>query len=240
MSNLLKFKTIIVAASLIAFVADPTAAQSTANNQLQFSSAKHNFSADEISVILAEFEIQSALAQYEGKGAAAILAQTSGGAKFVISLLGCDNPVEGVRCGGAVIYTATSNAGIAYDDINSFNASSNVTIAVNVAEQNVILFGRQLFFAGGVGRDNFKYITELFLRDMQNFMDDRVAAGTAVSFNGAPAMTGKTDNIASSGGAVTFSATQISIGDVDGYALSAAIANTWQVSFAPSGTPTGE
>jgi hypothetical protein len=240
MSNLLNFKAIIVAASLIALVAAPAAAQSTANSQLQSSSAKHHFSASEVSAILSEFAINSALAPYDGNGSATLLAQTSGDAKFVISLFGCENPADGNQCTGAVIYTATSNAGIAYDDINRFNASTNVTIAVNVAEQNIILFGRQLFFAGGVGRDNFKYITALFLRDMQNFMDARVAAGTSVSLNVAPAPTGKTDNVAGSGDTITFGAKPVSIGGAAGHALSAAIANTWQVSFNPPSTATHE
>ncbi len=238
MSNLLNFKTILAAASLVAILTGAATAQSAANNQLQSSSAKHHFSAGEVSAILAEFAITSALAPYDGNGSATLLAQTSGDANFVVSLFGCENPADGSRCVGAVIYTATSNAGIAYDDINRFNASTNVTIAVNVAEQNIILFGRQLFFAGGVGRDNFKYITALFLRDMQNFMDARVAAGTSVSLQAAPATKGKTDNLAGAGDTITFVAKSISIGDV--HALSAAIANTWQVSFDPPSTLTDE
>ncbi|VAV99521.1 hypothetical protein MNBD_ALPHA05-1562 [hydrothermal vent metagenome] len=240
MSNLLKFKTILALASFCTLLAGTAAAQSAANNQLQSSNAKHHFSAGEVSAILAEFEIQSALAPYDGNGSATLIAQTSGDAKFVVSLFGCENPADGSQCGGAVIYTATSNAGIAYDDINKFNADSSVTMAVNVAEQNIIVFGRQLFFSGGVGRGNFKYITALFLRDMQDFMDLRAAAGTSVSLNVAPAAAGKTDNVADAGDMPAFAAKSISLDDVDSHVLSAAIANTWHVSFNPPSMPASE
>ncbi len=233
MSNLLSFKAILAAASLIAILAGPAAAQSTANGQLQSSGAKQHFSAGDISSILAEFGIATTLTPYNGQGAATIIATTTGDAKFVVLLIKCANPAEGSQCAGAVIYTATANAGIAYDDINSFNADSNVTMAVNVAEQNLIVFGRQLFFSGGVGRDNFKLIIELFLTDMQEFIDARTAAGTAVSLNVAPEAAGKTDNVAGAGDTITFVARSISTGAVDDHALSAAIANTWQVSFNP-------
>ncbi len=233
MSNMLNFKVILATASLITLLAGPATAQSTANSQLQSNSSKQHFSAGEISSIFAEFAIATKLLPYEGQGAATIIAQTSGDATFVVSLFNCVNPADGTQCGGAVIYTATSNSGIAYDDINSFNAVSNVTMAVNVAEQNIVVFGRQLFFSGGVGRDNFKFITALFLTDMQEFMDARTAAGTSVSLNEAPATTGKTDNVAGAGDTVTFVARSISSGAVDDHALSAAIANTWQVSFNP-------
>jgi hypothetical protein len=234
MSNLLNFKAILAAASLIAILAGPAAAQSTANSQLQSSSAKQHFSAGDVTSILAEFAISTTLTPYEGQGEATIIATTTGDAQFVVSLFKCANPAEGAQCAGAVIYTATANAGIAYDDINSFNAVSNVTMAVNVAEQNLIVFGRQLFFSGGVGRDNFKLITALFLTDMQEFMDARTAAGTAVSLNVAPAEArGKTDNIAGADDTITFVARSISMGAVDDHVLSAAIANTWQVSFNP-------
>jgi hypothetical protein len=239
MSNLLNFKTILAAASLVTMLASPAAAQSTSNGQLQSSSAKHHFSAGEVSGILAEFAINTALAPYDGDGSATLLATTSGDARFVVSLFGCENPADGSQCGGAVIYTATPNAGIAYDDINRFNSVSSVTMAVNVAEQNLIVFGRQLFFVGGVGRDNFKYTFELFLRDMQNFMDGRAAAGTSVSLNDAPAAA-KTANVAGAGDTITFVAKQISIGAVDEHTLSAAIANTWHVSFNPPSTLTDE
>ncbi len=236
MSNILNYKTILIFGSLITLLAGPATAQTAVSNQLQSNSAKHHFSASEVSALLAEFEITTTLAPYTGEGAATILARTSGDARFVISLFKCDNPEDGTQCEGAVIFTATSNAGVAYDDINSFNASTNVTIAVNVAEQNIILFGRQLFFAGGVGRDNFKYITELFLRDMQNYMDAQAAVGTSVSLNVAPAAVHKTDNVVSTkeadvSDAVVFVAKRTPNGGANDYALSAAIANTWQVSF---------
>ncbi len=213
----------------------PAAAQSTANGQLQTTGLKDKFSAGDISAIMAEFEIATSLSPYEGNGAATILAETSGGARFVISLFNCDNAMDGAGCQAAVIYTGIPNAGVAYDDINAFNAAADVTRAVNLPEQNIILFGRQIFFSGGVGRDNFKFISALFLTDMQRYVDSLTAPGTSVSLKMDPSADGKTGNVTSEGARIEFIAKSASLADVADHALTAAIANTWQVTFTPPG-----
>jgi len=235
MANLLNLKAALACLSTFALMTGPAAAQATSNSQLQTASVKDKFSVSDISAIMAEFEIATSLSPYEGNGSATMLAETSGSARFIISLFNCDNPEIGSGCQGAVVYTGIPNAGVAYEDINTFNANADVTRAVNLPEQNIILFGRQIFFNGGVGRDNFKFVSALFLTDMQRYVDSQTAAGTSVSLKVDPSANGKTSNVIGDGDRIEFIAKSVSLADAVDHALTAAIANTWQVTFTPPG-----
>ncbi len=231
MSKLLNLKAALALLSAFAMAAGAANAQSTANGLFKAGAVKEKFSVSDVASIMAEFQITTTLSPYAGNGAAAVLAETSGGARFVVTLFECDDPAAGVGCAASVVFTGAPNAGIAYDDINAFNASANVTRAVNVAEQNIIIFGRQLFFAGGVTRAYYKNTVEYFLIDMQGFIQSQAAAGTAVSLKSLPGAKGKTDNVAGGSDSVEVIARAISRVEANDHALSAAIANTWQVRF---------
>lgn len=227
----LKLKAALGGVLCCAQAAQAAGAQNSANSQLLSSGLKETFSAADVSAMMAEFDIQTALEPYEGDETATLAAATDGGAKFWISLFQCDDPTTGGNCRGAALFTGLSNAGVSYDDINSFHSQANVTRAVNLSEQNIIIFGTQIFFSGGVGRDNFKYVTALFLTDMQRYVDGKTESGTLVSLDIAPSDRSKVGNVTQAADEAPPDASAIRF-DVE-HALSAAIANTWRVSFEP-------
>lgn len=232
MDKSLNLKAAVGGLICCAVAAAPAAAQNTSNNQLLGGGLKETFNAADISSMMSEFSIQTALAPYAEDETATVIATTEGGARFWISLFQCADPTTGVDCGGAAIFTGLSNAGVSYEDINSFHSDANVTRAVNVSEQNLLIFGTQIFFTGGVGRENFKFVTELFLHDMQTFVDGKAAVGTLVSLGVAPPSGGKVDNIVKADGDAAQPAALPAGYSVD-YALAAAISNTWNVRFTP-------
>ena len=228
MYKALKVKAAIGAAAGVLWAS--TAFAQAANSQLMGGGLKDSFSASDVISILSEFPLESALQPYEGDNTATVLASTPGGARFLISLFQCEEPQTGAGCSGAAIFTGFSNAGVTYDELNDFNSDANVTRVVNVSDQNIIIFGTQLFFNGGISRANFKFVTELFLSDMQNYVETKSEAGTSVSLKTAPAERGKIGNLTSSAEAPAlppFLRTGLQVDD----ALDAAISNTWDVRF---------
>ena len=156
-------------------------AQSSANTQLMSGSLMEAFSAVDIQSMLSELEISSARQPYVGDGTASMLATTPGGATFVITMLSCTNAAEALGCKQALVYTGVSNVGVVFDDINTFHTNADVTRAINVPQHDILVFGIQIFSQGGIGRENFKFLTALFLGDMQEFFQSQRTAGTSVS-----------------------------------------------------------
>lgn len=183
MGKSLKLKATLLATCIAVSAVTGAAAQSASNSLGQLAGLTETLSAGDISSMMSQYSITTQLAPYEDNGAATIIADTSGGARFLISLFDCADPVAGTECKGAATYTAFSNAGYAYDDINQFNTQANVSKAVNVAETNVVVFGMQRYFKGGVSQDNVSYGVVLFLQDMQTFLDGRTASQTQVSLD---------------------------------------------------------
>ncbi len=212
-----------------AIVAAPAFAQNTANSQLLGGGVMQKFSASDVASMMSEFGIQTSLAPYDGSEAATIVAKTSGGAQFFISMFTCDNLAAGTGCQQALVYTGTSNAGFAYEDINTFNGNADITKAVNVAAQNIIVFGAPIYARGGIGRDNFKLLAALFLNDMQRFVDSQSATAASVSLTSPPPAGGKLDNI----GAEREPApdTPYYRASLTEHMVSAAVSNTWKVKF---------
>ncbi|MEM8772900.1 MAG: hypothetical protein AAGD92_14730 [Pseudomonadota bacterium] len=232
MARVLKLKAALAAIGLCWGAQSTALAQNTANSSFQISEMKDAFNASDYAEMLNALSIEATIAPYEDNDAATLLAETPGGGRFLISLFSCADPAAGLRCQGAATYTAFSNAGLAYDDINTFNSLANVAKAVNVAEQNVVIFGVQRFFNGGVTKENLLYGTQLFLLDMQNYISAQDATSTSVSLQlGATEnstgksenLTGRTESSSSVTGVVgVFSPT---------HAVGAAIANTKNASF---------
>ena len=217
------------ALSLAPFSAGDASAQSTSNSQLSAGGLISNFSADDVGSMLADFQIETALTDYTGGPSATMLAATSGGARFIISLLACEDVAAANGCQRAVIFTAVSNAGFAYQDINDFNMSADVTKAINVAEQSIVIFSAPIYSGGGIGRENFKLLTALFLNDMQNFSDAQNSSAAEVSFGIAPKAGDKLTNL---GGTPSSAATPLGIdATMIDEATSVAVANTWKVKF---------
>lgn len=227
----LNLKAAIGGAACLALAAQAAAAQNTANSQLADSGLKETFSAADVSAIMADYSIQTTLVPYRGDALAVLAATTPGGATFRIALFLCDDPATGATCKAASMFTGLSNAGVSYDDINTFHTEANVTKAINISEQNIMIFSTQLFFGGGIGRDNFKLITELFLTDVQRYLDGKTATANTISLNAAPPDGGKADNMVQARDDEARPVASMIGFDVD-HALSAAIANTWDVRFA--------
>ena len=145
--------------------------------------------------MLADFNITATLQPYSGDGTGSMIARTDGGAMFVITMMQCSDPAAATGCTQAVVYTGLSNSGVAYDDLNTFHTNSNVTRAVNIPDQQMIVFGTPIFTQGGIGREHFQLLTALFLRDMQQYVQNQMAAGTSVSLTVQPDEGGKADNV---------------------------------------------
>ena len=204
-------------------------AQNTANNQLLSSAVMHKISATDVAGMMGDFGIQTELTAYSGGDIATVVATTSGGARFFVSLMVCDDASTATGCERLLIFTALSNAGMAYEDLNTFNGNADATTAVNVAGQNIIMFGARVFSRGGIGQDNFKLHTALFLNDMQNFVNGQAASAASVSFNAPPKMDGKLDNL--NGAQAAAENPPLYRAGLEDHALSGAIANTWKVRF---------
>lgn len=229
--NIDRVFAVLAAGALGALGAGTTAqAQSTSNGQLFGGGVMSKFSASDVSSMLGDFEIATSLVDFEGGDSATMLAETSGGARFIISMKTCDNLATATGCERAMIYTAIPNAGFAYEDLNNFNLGANITKAMNLAEQNIIIFGTPIYARGGIGRDNFKLLAALFLNDMQKFSEAQNAAAAEVSFGQGPKPGGKLDNIGSGDMAAQDTAPLYSA-SMKEHALSAAIVNTWKVEF---------
>jgi len=227
----LKLKAAIGGAVFCALAGHGASAQSASNSQLINAGLKHSFSASDVIQMMQEFPLQSALQPNEGDETATVLAMTPGGARFLISLFQCEDPVEGSECKGAAIFTGYSNAGITYDELNDFNSGANVTRVVNVSDQNIIVFGTQIFFSGGIGWENFKFVIELFLSDMQNYVETKATLGTAASLKAAPENRDKIDNLTRRAEAQSAMPPFLRTNYEIDAALGAAISNTWDVSF---------
>lgn len=227
--NYLRFMAQGAACALL--VTMPAAAQQGANTQLAAPTLLQNFGASDVSSMLAEFNITAALQPYSGDGTGSMIARTDGGAMFVITMMQCSDPAAATGCTQAVIYTGMSNSGVAYDDLNIFHTNSNVTRAVNIPDQQMIVFGTPIFAQGGIGREHFQLLTALFLNDMQQYIEGQIAAGTSVSLEGQPDKGGKTDNMTADSSEYLGSS-QLKLASLP-HALKAAVSNTQYVNFLP-------
>jgi hypothetical protein len=224
MLNQLKF--LGFAASLA--IAAPAMAQSP-NGVLE------TVGANDVSAMLADFGIASEVKNAAPGQAPAILATTEGGAKFLIGFFDCAQPTAAAGCKQAMVSTAQSSAGIAFDELNSFNGNANVTTVVYDSSNQILIFGRNIFMTGGIGRDNFKAQVYLFLADMQEFMNGRRASAKSVSLKVQPELNSKISSITV--GDHSPMATRIGISQDASVEIGMAISNSLDVNFTNGSTP---
>ena len=181
-----------ILAGLAGVVAFGTAAAQTANALPGKKAAFESLSAGEVAEMLAEFDMTTELRGSQTPGRSpAVVATLNTGAKFLIGFFNCDDMANAVGCKQVMISTAQPVAGAAFEDLNSFNGVSNVTTVVYESGNQLLLFGRNVFVPGGIGRDNFKLQVALFLNDMQTFVNSRQGSAASVSFNKKPSLKSK-------------------------------------------------
>ena len=152
-----------------------------------------SISATDVADIFKELQITTQMRQQgalPGNGSASpiMMASTPGGGKFLVIFQQCANPAEAAGCRQTTISTAQAGTNLVFDDLNHFNGGSSVTTAVYDAANQLLVFGRNIFVPGGVGRENYKLQTLLFLNDMARFANGRSGSATSVSFTPPPAL----------------------------------------------------
>lgn len=206
-------------------------------------------SAADIEAMLAGYSVttQRGPTSVEG-GVVSIVATTPGNAQFFITLINCSDLAGASGCPILATFTAWSNSGLSYDDLNSFNSKADVTKAVNVAEQNLVVFRTQQFLQGGVTKANVADGIVRFLGDMQQFVEERRVAGTQVSakvetLQAAPSKISGTDRAQSAAKLIEENIARLSAAQSSGpvinersvmiveEAVAAAIGNTADVQF---------
>ncbi len=232
MCNLLKTKAAFAAAVLGATAVQ---AQPTSNSQL-LAPAKmiEKVSVADITGFLEPLGIAVAPLDEGDDEAYTIMATAETGGQFLVTLFGCADPAVGQGCEGVSSYAGFSNAGLAYDDLNRFNTESNVSKAINVADQNAVIFGVQQYLSGGVSADNMQFVIVLFLTDLDRFMvgqeaeEENPQTSVSLSADDDEAMQPKTRNLLSNDDAQATAA-------FGPYSLSGAVAsainNTGDVRF---------
>ena len=160
------------------------------------------FSASEVSSLLAEYDIATEMRASNQPGRSpALVATLSTGAKFLVGFFSCADGAAANGCTQVMISTAQPVGGVEFDDLNNFNGVSNVTTAVYEPNNQILLFGRNIFTQGGVTGENLKMNVALFLKDMQTFVNTRQTGAASISFNKAPQMRSKITSITADGAA---------------------------------------
>ncbi len=168
----------------MAFSAAPALAQ-------QGGALSDSIGAAEVSSMLSEFSISSELRANPSGGSPSLIATTAGGAKFLIGFFECADAAKPAGCKQVMISTAQASGGVAFEDLNSFNGQSSVTTVVYEPTNQILIFGRNVFLPGGIGRENFKLQIALFLGDMQQFVEGRRNTAKSVAFGQSPNMKSK-------------------------------------------------
>jgi hypothetical protein len=227
------WKFIAVAAALAAFCgagAAPAAAQQTSNGMLSGGSGTimSLISASDVASMMTELGVTTEL-KAAADGSPYLLAAAGGGGRFVFRFFGCESAVQATGCRNTIVTAALPSAGVSYDDLNNFNGASVVTTAVNIPEQQIIIFGRNIIILGGHSRDLFKGTVYLFLRDVDSFASSRSSAASVSFSKEAPARS-KISGV-QGGGAEKGPTEVFGVSDLQAD-ISAAIANTNDIDFA--------
>ncbi len=187
-------------------------------------------SATDASAMLAEFGFTSELRTATGAASPSLVATTDGGAKFLIGFFDCADAAKPSGCKQIMVSTAQASGGVDFDDLNSFNGQSSVTTAVFEPANQILIFGRNIFVPGGIGRDNFKLQVALFLNDMQGFIEGRRAGAKSVSLMKSPDLKAKIDSL-TGGEGVADEARRLMISTDGSAEVEIAINNSFDVNF---------
>jgi hypothetical protein len=185
--------------------------------------------ATEVAQMLAEFGFKSELRSASGAASPSLVVTTDGGAKFLIGFFDCADAKKPSGCKQVMVSTAQASGGVDFNDLNAFNGQSSVTTVVYEPSNQILIFGRNIFAPGGMGRDNFKLQVALFLNDMQGFVESRRAGAKSVSMLKTPDVKSKISSV--TGGDVAPEARRLMI-SADGSAeVEVAINNSFDVDF---------
>lgn len=155
--------------------------------------------AAEVAQMFSEYSISTELRASPAGGSPSLIATTAGGAKFLVGFFECADAAKPSGCKQVMISTAQASGGVDFEVLNTFNGQSSVTTVVYEPTNQILIFGRNIFMPGGVGRENFKLQTELFLSDMQQFVEGRRSSAKSVAFTEAPKLKSKITSITSAG-----------------------------------------
>jgi hypothetical protein len=220
-----KFASLVVAGA--ALIATPANAQ---NSTLAAKPAiMETISATDVSSMLSEFGITSEVKATPGGATPTLIATTSGGAKFLVGFFDCADNAKPAGCKQVMVSTAQASSGVEFDDLNTFNGQSSVTTVVYEATNQILIFGRNVFAPGGIGRENFKLQVALFLGDMQRFVSERRESTKSVSLLKTPSMKSKITSITSD--AVSPEARKLMISSDGSTEVEIAISNSLDVNF---------
>ncbi len=219
MNKLLK----LLAASA-AFAATPAFAQNTLAPGAALS---ESVGAAEVKAMLGEFGIGTELRANPAGGSPSLVATTTGGAKFLVGFFECADAAKPAGCKQIMVSTAQSSGGVAFEELNSFNGQSSVTTVVYEPTNQILIFGRNIFMPGGIGRENFKLQIALFLADMQLFVEGRRGSTKSVAFE-SPKLKSKITSMTAAGDAPSHLA---SVSHDRSLEVEMAIANSLDVSF---------
>ncbi|MDZ7628848.1 MAG: hypothetical protein U5J99_10650 [Parvularculaceae bacterium] len=219
------------ALALAAAVAAISGAASAQNTVLgQKAAVLDAFSATDVAAMMGEFGFKTELRQANGAASPSLVATTDGGAKFLVGFFDCADAAKPAGCKQMMVSTAQASGGVEFDDLNAFNGQSSVTTAVYEPSNQILIFGRNIFSPGGIGRDNFKLQVALFLNDMQTFVEGRRAGAKSVSMMKTPDIKSKITSI-TGGDDVAPEARRLMI-SADGSAeVEVAINNSFDVNF---------
>ncbi|MFN3959687.1 MAG: hypothetical protein ACK4NP_07220 [Parvularculaceae bacterium] len=185
--------------------------------------------ATEVAQMLAEFGFKSDLRSASGAASPSLVVTTDGGAKFLIGFFDCADAKKPSGCKQVMVSTAQASGGVDFNDLNAFNGQSSVTTVVYEPSNQILIFGRNIFAPGGIGRDNFKLQVALFLNDMQGFVESRRVGAKSVSMLKTPDVKSKISSV--TGADVAPEARRLMI-SADGSAeVEVAINNSFDVDF---------
>jgi len=219
----------LVLAALVASVSGVASAQNTTLSSK--AGLLESISAADVSAMLAEFGFKSELRKATGAASPSLVATTDGGAKFLIGFFDCADAAKPAGCKQVMVSTAQASGGVNFDDLNAFNGQSSVTTAVYEPTNQILIFGRNIFAPGGIGRDNFKLQVALFLNDMQGFIESRRSGAKSVSLMKTPDLKSKIDSI-TGGDGVDASARRLMISTDGSAEVDLAINNSFDVNYA--------
>lgn len=231
-----KFMTIAATlAALCGAAVAPALAQQTSNGMLTASegSILSAVSIGDVESMMAELGVATER-KAAGDGSPYLLAGTEGGGRFIFRFYGCQDAAQATGCRNTIVTAALPSAGVSYDDLNDFNGASVVTTAVNIPDQQIIVFGRNIIVLGGHSRTLFKGTVYLFLSDIDSFLSRRTGAASVAYKEKAPSRSkidGLQSGVAAKGPAQVFGLTDLQAD------ISAAIANTNDVNFGVNYTP---